>query len=165
MPEPKRVAAFLDTYRLDLEQAGSRERPYSRGQGDDFPALLQRLSAYVPPRKSAEYLARWQFSAARDKAYTQRVSDALTPRGNDSVVEVPLHARELDALLQLLTYAQVSPEALRPRDFAHLLASDIEGLRGGGSEAAARYRSALAKAAPRRQRRDERRRGQKGGEG
>ncbi|WNZ06203.1 DUF6292 family protein [Streptomyces sp. 11x1] len=162
MPEPERVAAFLDTYRLSPEQAGSTERPYYRSEGSDFPALLQRLAAYVPPRDSAGYKARPRFSTARDQAYSRRILDALTPQGKDPIVEVPLRSSELEALLHLLEYAQVSSGGLGPNDFASLLASDLEGRRGGGYDAVERHRSALTEAAARRQRIEAHRRRQQG---
>uniref|UniRef100_UPI003F497C75 hypothetical protein n=1 Tax=Streptomyces chartreusis TaxID=1969 RepID=UPI003F497C75 len=143
VPEPGRVVAFLDTYRLAPERAGSRERPYYRGAGTDFNALLERLSAYVPPRTSGQYLARWRFSSARDTAYVRRLLDALTPQGTDPVVDVSLHASELDALLQLLEYVQVAAGGLGPSDFARYLARDIEGRRSGGRDAVMLHRSAL----------------------
>ncbi|MFE7169692.1 hypothetical protein [Streptomyces sp. NPDC057616] len=118
LPEPERVAAFLDTYRLNPEKAGSRERPYYRAEGRDFPALLQRLSAYLPARTSFEYATGVRFSTARDKAYARRVLNVLTPPGKDPVVDVPLRAGELEALLQLLEYVQVSSAPMGPGDFA-----------------------------------------------
>ncbi|MGW4757511.1 DUF6292 family protein [Streptomyces chartreusis] len=143
VPEPERVAAFLDTYRLAPERAGSRERPYYRGAGTDFSVLLERLSAYVPARTSGQHSPHWRFSSARDVVYLQRVLDALTPQGKDPVVDVPLRASELDALSHLLEYVQVTAGGLGPSDFAHYLACDIEGRRTGGYEAAALHRNAL----------------------
>lgn len=41
LPEPRRVAAFVDSFRLDPAEAGSSEQPYYRREGQDFPALLE----------------------------------------------------------------------------------------------------------------------------
>ncbi|MFC7830984.1 DUF6292 family protein [Streptomyces sp. NPDC057375] len=154
LPEPERVAAFLDTYRLNPEKAGCAERPYYRCHGGLI-SLVQRLAAYMPPHTSADYPARLRFAAARDHVYSRRICKALNADGRDSIVNMPLRIRELDALLHLLEYAEVSSAGWGPDGFAGLLASALEARRAGREEAAERHSSALAEAAVRWQRIDE----------
>ncbi|MER6406277.1 DUF6292 family protein [Streptomyces viridosporus] len=160
LPEPERVAAFMDTYRLNPGQAGSTERPYYRSEGSDFPALIERLAAYVPSPSSLDYEPGRRFLNARDKVYLGRVLTALTPQGTDLIEEVPLRTSELNALLTLLEYAEAAAGTLGPDGFAGLLADDLEGRRRSGYDAVDRHRSALVEAADRQKRIEDHRRNQ-----
>ncbi|MFJ8159125.1 hypothetical protein [Streptomyces sp. NPDC094468] len=149
LPEANRVASFLEAYRLDPAQAGSTERPYYRAEKDGLPELVERLAAFVPPYGTGYRSPGFRFSAARDDVYYRRVLAALRPEINDYLIDISLHAGELEVILQALEYAQVAPTGPGMSDFVERLASDLEARRGGGRDAALRHRSALAEAAAR----------------
>ncbi|MFF3139574.1 DUF6292 family protein [Streptomyces mirabilis] len=151
LPEPQRVASFVDTFRLSPDRAGSRERPYYRSEGSELSGLLKRLSPYVQPQRPIDYRLYSRFSESRQKAYYQRVMDALTRQSTDPMLDLPLRASELDSLLHLLEYVQVSSSTFGPGDFAALLANDLKARRNGGYTAAHRHRSAQTEAAERQQ--------------
>jgi len=95
LPSPRRVAAFLDTVRLDPDQAGTEERPYYRQKGRDFPALLERLVPYVPGRAAVTHPPGVRFTQAQATAYHHRVLASLTVQGvPDLVIDLSLRAYE-----------------------------------------------------------------------
>lgn len=118
LPEPRRVAAFLDLVRLDPDEAGSTERPYYRTAGHGLPDLLERLRPHT--LKTFAHNPRARFGFARTNAYVERVTAALTEPDSSPAVQVPLQRGELTALLHLLEYS----EDLR-NPYARRLAADI----------------------------------------
>ncbi|MFE9258584.1 DUF6292 family protein [Streptomyces sp. NPDC006879] len=49
LPPPSRVSAFLASMMVDYTMSGSPERPFYRRQGENVPALLERLQVYGQP--------------------------------------------------------------------------------------------------------------------
>lgn len=158
LPEPHRVAAFLDTVRLNPAEAGSTERPYYRQEGHDFPALLERLAAYTPAPNSINSRPGPRFTTIRDLAYRGRVLADLTPVGPDPVIDLPVRASELAALLHLLEYAEADSSPVGPGTFAGHLAQDLHARGDGAYESAQRNRTALTFAADLRDRMEQARR-------
>ncbi|MBV2154921.1 DUF6292 family protein [Kitasatospora sp. SUK 42] len=146
LPEPHRVAAFLDAMRLTPTAAGSSERPYYRAEGCEFPALLDRLAAYVPD-SAAQHAPKPRFAELRARAYQERVRAALTPSGHDPVLDLPLRASEFQAVLHLLEFAEVASSPYGPGVLAADLAEDLQARQVGGHETALHNRRALSHAA------------------
>ncbi|MGW2183121.1 DUF6292 family protein [Streptomyces sp. NPDC001732] len=149
LPEPRRVAAFLDTIRLDPDEAGSVERPYYRKDGEGFPELLKRLRIYLPAAFSTNPSGRVGW--AREKAWEAHVYRALTQPGSAFPIHVPLRQGELDAILHVLEYSESSRNP-----FIRLLAADIRARAGSPAETALLHESALQEAQRRQRVRDER---------
>ncbi|WP_445270365.1 DUF6292 family protein [Streptomyces sp. DSM 41634] len=150
VPEPRRVASFVDTIRLDPDVAGSVEQPYYRQDGQGFPELMARLRPYVPVRHA--YSPSGRVDSARKDAYSERVVAALNHPASTAPVRVPLRQGELVALLHLLEYSET-----HQNPFGRLLAADIRariGDRAGGAEL---HESALEEAVRRQRARDQRR--------
>ncbi|WP_331732260.1 DUF6292 family protein [Streptomyces sp. NBC_00989] len=163
LPEPRRVAAFLDTVRLNPAQAGSVERPYYRQEGRDFPALLERLASYVPAPASPNHPPGPRLIQAQATAYRNRVLASLAVRGvPDPMIELPLRASEFDALGLLLEYVEAVSSALGPGTFAAHLGQDLQARRGRGYESVHRHSTARAYATELHDRLDQARREQTG---
>ncbi|GHH83332.1 hypothetical protein GCM10018781_70350 [Kitasatospora indigofera] len=147
LPEPHRVAAFLDTVRLTPAAAGSRERPRYRATGRGVPELLDRLAGYVPG-PPAQHAPQPRFAELRARAYHERVRTALAPQGPDPVLELPLRASEFQAVLHLLEYAEVASSSFGPGVLAGRLSEALQARRGPAPKPPAAGPPAAAPTAP-----------------
>jgi len=108
VPAPDRVAAFVAGAQLDLATAGSGERPYYRQAPGDLGPLLERLGGYADAQHNQGFGADWsgRFVQMRTSVYEVRAIGVLTGGQDDPVIDVPMHASELAAVLDLLEYLQ-----------------------------------------------------------
>ncbi|MFD7561298.1 DUF6292 family protein, partial [Streptomyces sp. NPDC059835] len=155
LPDPRRVAAFVDSFRLDPTEAGSGEKPYYRQQGQDFPALLERMAIYLPTGRTAFMFAKplVRFDSVRKLAYESRVQDALASSPSSPLTQVHLRQGELDALLHMLEYVEGENRSVLNRH----LAADLRARAGQPTSSAKTHTAAVDEAQRRQQARDTRR--------
>lgn len=156
LPEPRRVAAFVDFFRLDPAEAGSSEQPYYRREGQDFPALLERMALYLPTGNAAYLFKKPQvrFDNAHKLAYESRVHEALASAASSPLTHLHLREGELTALLHMLEYA----ESHNRSAFNKLLAADLRARAGHPTDTADKHKRAVQEVHRRQQSLDARRR-------
>ncbi|MFF3460760.1 hypothetical protein ACFYXH_42260 [Streptomyces sp. NPDC002730] len=137
VPTPWRVATFVFAVQLDFPSTGSEERPFYRVRSSDIPALIDRLAQYVPsPQDSRPHPSyHHRFGRLHAQAYHNRVLRALLSQVEDRVLDLPLRASELKAVLELLEFAEATSRPHGPNNLAARAGGDYRSLQ--------QYRTAL----------------------
>ncbi|MFF4344247.1 hypothetical protein ACFY00_30510 [Kitasatospora sp. NPDC001540] len=138
-PSPSAVANFVATAAIDLDEAGSEDRPFYRAAGHDLDTLLHRLmSANVSnPNETRSENTDQRVRQARLATCWRGITSALESGQADPAI-VTITTDELRALDYLVEFAiDVEGENHHVRRFAHLLIQDIQtraGLRAGQTQ-------------------------------